>query len=148
MKNLIKTSKNIIMKKNLFTKLFLALILLTTNACAMPNNKESNIEKTEQEPFRFEKFKNVNEAKEVLEKMYPAGTDVEKLASYLENSGCVKVGIVGAKEPNLLRYIYAYRNPKNWIVFSEIWRIFIKYDENKKIMAISVSKEHSRYTKR
>ena len=57
------------MKKNLFTKLFLALILLTTNACAMPNNKESNIEKTEQEPFRFEKFKNVNEANEVLEKM-------------------------------------------------------------------------------
>jgi len=129
------------MKKNLFTKLFLSLILLTTNACAMNNSKELNIEKTEKNLFRFEKFKNANEAEEVLKKMYPAGTDVEKLASYLEDSGCVEGEIGGDKELNFLRYSYVYRNTKSWIAFSKIWIILIRYDDDKKIIAISVSKE-------
>ena len=73
--------------------------------------------------------------------MYPAGTDVEKLASYLEDSGCVEGEIGGDKELNFLRYSYVYRNTKSWIAFSKIWIILIRYDDDKKIIAISVSKK-------
>jgi len=134
------------MKKQISVFAALLFILSITNACAMTNNKESDIKKTEQDqssskikeqkPFRFEDFKNDEEAEEVLLKIYPVGSDVGNLASFLENNGCEVSGVVGAKELNSLRYSYQY--PKNLPVSTK-WDIFIKHDKNKKLISISVS---------
>ena len=74
------------MKKNLFTKLFLSLILLTTNACDM-TKKSNDFQELSPKPIHLRDYKNIKSLEKYLNEKYPAGSDANKMIEDMEKGG-------------------------------------------------------------
>ena len=151
MKNLIKTSKNILMKKNLLIKAFIFLILLTTNACSMAinsinNSKNENmsINKT----INFKDFKNIGQLEKYLNEAYPAGSDANKLIDDMKKggAGCFSLDKrpfindeTRIKSKNLVRCVSV---AQSGLFYEWDWIISVRKDDNGKIKFIIVEREY------
>ncbi len=142
--------KNIL--SNFFTKTFLVLMLLTTNACSMNNNKpwEDNVSASEHKnrPVKFEDFKNIKQLESFLNKTYPQGSDAEKMITDMKASlaDCIMPGESNWRKTfkviDKSKIVFHLSTKEIGLMHEYDWIIHLFMTPDRKIKSIIVTREY------
>jgi hypothetical protein len=140
------------MKKNLFTKLFLSLILLTTNACDMNSNESwaesMKISVHKNRTVKFENFKNIKHLEKYLNEKYPTGSDANKMIEDMKSSLAQVImpgesnwrGTFEVIDQDLI--VFYLRNKEVGVMHEYDWIIHLFMMPDRKVKSIIVTREY------
>jgi len=140
------------MKKSLSVFINIILLTISISSCTMIKKTENNISSNSKEgkPFRFENYKTEEEAKDALNKMFPEGSNVKELVSFLEKSKFV-CNVLKVKSNVPFKFVdenqkeYDFSKliscsiSSNEVLSGSIQNVIIKFDHNNNIMNINIS---------